>query len=70
MQTIYSGDASAQKQNGAKLGFTRRELSEATGMSIRSLARAEKRGLIRALKIWRKKVYPHAEVERFLKEGV
>ena len=70
MQTDNSGNASAQKRNGAKLGYTRRELAEALGVSVKSIVRAEERGLIRSLKAWRTKIYPRSEIERFLKEGV
>ena len=55
------------KRNGSKLGYTRRQLSEELGISIRSIARAEKRGQIRSLKLWRTKLYAHTEVERFLR---
>jgi hypothetical protein len=63
--------APPSKPNGSKkLGYTRRQLSEQLGISVRSIARAEERGQIRSLKTWRTKLYPHTEVERFLKEGV
>jgi hypothetical protein len=71
MITKSKGWLSPETRNGSsKLGFTRTELSEALGVSVRSVARAEKRGLIRSLKTWRVKLYPATEVERFLREGV
>ncbi len=63
-------EVSPPAQKSHKLAYTRRELSEALGVSIRSIARAEKRKQICALKTWRVKVYSHSEVERFLNEGI
>jgi hypothetical protein len=69
MHRTNAGNLPAPGRNG-RLGFTRRELSDALGISIRSIARAEERQQIRSLKTWRIKIYPHSEVERFLKEGL
>jgi hypothetical protein len=70
MNKVSSGYPSAQKQNGGKPGYTRRQLAEELGVSTRSIARAEQRGLIRSLKTWRTKLYPHSEVQRFLHEDL
>jgi hypothetical protein len=40
------------------------------GISPRSLRRAELRGLIRPIRIFRKKLWARVELVRFLKEGV
>ena len=71
MNINNSGQLPPQKdRNGSKLGYTRRQLAESLGVSVRSITRAEQRGQIRSLKTWRTKLYPYSEVERFLEEGV
>jgi hypothetical protein len=70
VSTRTNGSLSPEQWNGSKLGYTRRELSEALGVSIRSIARAEVRGQIRSMKTWRTKLYPANEVARFLREGL
>lgn len=52
-----------------KLAFTLKELSQELGISKVSIYRLEARGLLRSLPYLRTKIYPRAEVERFLREG-
>ncbi len=52
--------------NGSKLAYTTKELSAQLGISARSLARLEARGLLMPSRALRKKLYSAAAVQAFL----
>ena len=61
---------SAEKTQPNQLAYTRRQLCHRLGISARTLARLEKRGLLKSAKALRTKLHPHTEIERFLQETI
>lgn len=65
---IESDHPKSLKTNDSKLAYTVREASQALGISAKTLFRLEQRGLFRRSAALRKRLYPKAEIERFLRE--
>jgi DNA-binding transcriptional regulator YiaG len=60
--------AGDHQQQNARLAYTKRELAELLSVSQKTITRWEERKLIKSLKACRKKLYPAAIVNSFLKE--
>jgi hypothetical protein len=51
-----------------QLGYTREQTAKLIGQSAVSVDRLTKRGLLRPSRATRRPIYPHWEIERFLRE--
>jgi ribosomal protein S20 len=55
-------------RSASRLGYTREEAAEILGQSPATIDRLARRGLLHPSRATRRPIYPHWELERFLRE--
>ena len=66
--TTNSTKSPSNHHPSTKLSYTARDAAAMLGISVRSLTRLEQRGIIKASKALRCKLYSHEALCRFLEE--
>lgn len=56
-------------QRAPQLALTRREVAESLGLSVETIARLTKQGLLNPIRVVRRPIYAVSEIQRFLTEN-